>query len=372
MPPTSTTACTTARPAPPALDGAALAGCAAASESEDLPVRSIPSDHKYPVRPRRCGSRHPSAAEPTRPFAHDPVRTSRLSPMQVLPTQPSSRRRSVSAASRSRSWRASATPLHVYDEATLQGPGTPSRRPTPPTRDRAAKCSPARPTRPSALLFAHGARRGHGDRHHLGGRLASFALATGAPPERIVVHGDDHPSADLRRPSRPEQGCSSSTTSPNSTRSSGSPRSAGRPAHPPARHARCAHRRAREGSDPAHTASKVEIAAEIGAALDRAETRARAPRRPPRPSQSRIRGLDRLPPCRRLARGLRAARRLPVLDLGGGLRHPVRRRGGADLRTAAAATAAAVADRFGPLPSSCLSPGSVVGTCGMTLAVEER
>ena len=74
---------------------------------------------------------------------------------------------------------------------------------------------------------------------------------------------------------------------------------------------------------------------------------------------SQIRDLDTYVQAVEWLAGFPAAAGLPVLDLGGGLAIPYTDDDDApDLRAAAAATAAAVAERFDPGPSSCSSPAA--------------
>ena len=202
------------------------------------------------------------------------------------------------------------------------------------------------------------------------GELA-HALAAGAPGARLVVHGNNKSDADVRAAVAAEAGLLVVDHVEELDQVERIAAAAGReqpillrvtPGIEAATHAKIR---------TAHASSKFGIApGDIARAADRA---AACPHLRLDGLHvhlgSQIRDLDTYVQAVEWLAGFPAAAGLPVLDLGGGLAIPYTDDDNApDLRAAAAATAAAVAERFDPRPELLLEPGrSVVGTCGVTL-----
>ena len=261
------------------------------------------------------------------------------------------------------------TPLYVYDEATLRA------------RARAYRDALAGYPGSARTVYACKANATVGLLHVLieegmgmdvasEGELA-HALAAGAAPERLVVHGNNKSDADVRAAVAAGAGLLVVDHLQELDQVERIAAEQGRdqpvllrvtPGIEADTHAKI---------QTAHAASKFGMApAEIGAAIERA---AACPHLRLDGLHvhlgSQIRDLDAyLAAVEWLAR-FEPAARLPVLDLGGGLAIPYTDDDDApDLHTAVTATATAVARSFDPRPELVLEPGrSVVGTCGVTL-----
>jgi diaminopimelate decarboxylase len=261
------------------------------------------------------------------------------------------------------------TPLHVYDVATL--------------RNRARAYRDALDGYPGAARAVYACKanatvgllrilldEGMGMDVASEGELA-HALAAGAPGARLVVHGNNKSDADVRAAVAAEAGLLVVDHVEELDQVERIAAAAGRvqpillrvtPGIEAATHAKIR---------TAHASSKFGIApGDIARAADRA---AACPHLRLDGLHvhlgSQIRDLDTYVQAVEWLAGFPAAAGLPVLDLGGGLAIPYTDDDNApDLRAAAAATAAAVAERFEPRPELLLEPGrSVVGTCGVTL-----
>jgi diaminopimelate decarboxylase len=261
------------------------------------------------------------------------------------------------------------TPLHVYDESTLRA------------RARAYRDALAGYPGSARTVYACKANatvgllrvlveEGMGMDVASEGELA-HALAAGAAPERLVVHGNNKSDADVRAAVAAGAGLLVVDHLQELDQVERIAAEQGRdqpvllrvtPGIEADTHAKI---------QTAHAASKFGMApAEIGAAIERA---AACPHLRLDGLHvhlgSQIRDLDAyLAAVEWLAR-FEPAARLPVLDLGGGLAIPYTDDDDApDLHTAVTATATAVARSFDPRPELVLEPGrSVVGTCGVTL-----
>jgi diaminopimelate decarboxylase len=261
------------------------------------------------------------------------------------------------------------TPLHVYDESTLRA------------RARAYRDALAGYPGSARTVYACKANatvgllrvlveEGMGMDVASEGELA-HALAAGAAPERLVVHGNNKSDADVRAAVAAGAGLLVVDHLQELDQVERIVAEQGRdqpvllrvtPGIEADTHAKI---------QTAHAASKFGMApAEIGAAIERA---AACPHLRLDGLHvhlgSQIRDLDAyLAAVEWLAR-FEPAARLPVLDLGGGLAIPYTDDDDApDLHTAVTATATAVARSFDPRPELVLEPGrSVVGTCGVTL-----
>ena len=261
------------------------------------------------------------------------------------------------------------TPLHVYDESTLRA------------RARAYRDALAGYPGSARTVYACKANatvgllrvlveEGMGMDVASEGELA-HALAAGAAPERLVVHGNNKSDADVRAAGAAGAGLLVVDHLQELDQVERIAAEQGReqpvllrvtPGIEADTHAKI---------QTAHAASKFGMApAEIGAAIERA---AACPHLRLDGLHvhlgSQIRDLDAyLAAVEWLAR-FEPAARLPVLDLGGGLAIPYTDDDDApDLHTAVTATATAVARSFDPRPELVLEPGrSVVGTCGVTL-----
>jgi diaminopimelate decarboxylase len=261
------------------------------------------------------------------------------------------------------------TPLYVYDEATLRA------------RARAYRDALAGYPGSARTVYACKANatvgllrvlveEGMGMDVASEGELA-HALAAGAAPERLVVHGNNKSDADVRAAVAAGAGLLVVDHLQELDQVERIAAEQGRdqpvllrvtPGIEADTHAKI---------QTAHAASKFGMApAEIGAAIERA---AACPHLRLDGLHvhlgSQIRDLDAyLAAVEWLAR-FEPAARLPVLDLGGGLAIPYTDDDDApDLHTAVTATATAVARSFDPRPELVLEPGrSVVGTCGVTL-----
>ena len=261
------------------------------------------------------------------------------------------------------------TPLYVYDEATLRA------------RARAYRDALAGYPGSARTVYACKANatvgllrvlveEGMGMDVASEGELA-HALAAGAAPERLVVHGNNKSDADVRAAVTARAGLLVVDHLEELDQVERIAAEQGReqpvllrvtPGIEADTHAKI---------QTAHAASKFGMApAEIGAAIERA---AACPHLRLDGLHvhlgSQIRDLDaHLAAVAWLAR-FEPAARLPVLDLGGGLAIPYTDDDDApDLHTAVTATATAVARSFDPRPELVLEPGrSVVGTCGVTL-----
>ena len=261
------------------------------------------------------------------------------------------------------------TPLHVYDESTLRA------------RARAYRDALAGYPGSARTVYACKANatvgllrvlveEGMGMDVASEGELA-HALAAGAAPERLVVHGNNKSDADVRAAVAAGAGLLVVDHLQELDQAERIAAEQGRdqpvllrvtPGIEADTHAKI---------QTAHAASKFGMApAEIGAAIERA---AACPHLRLDGLHvhlgSQIRDLDaHLAAVEWLAR-FEPAARLPVLDLGGGLAIPYTDDDDApDLHTAVTATATAVARSFDPRPELVLEPGrSVVGTCGVTL-----
>ena len=276
----------------------------------------------------------------------------------------------MSAASRSRSSPlAHGTPLHVYDEATL--------------RNRARAYGEALAGYPGAARAVYACKanatvgllrilldEGMGMDVASEGELA-HALAAGAPGARLVVHGNNKSDADIRAAVAAEAGLLVVDHVEELDQVERIAAAAGRgqpillrvtPGIEAATHAkiRTAHASSKFGIAPGDVARAAERAAACPhLRLDGLHVHL----------GSQIRDLDTYVQAVEWLAGFPRRAGLPVLDLGGGLAIPYTDDDDApDLRAAAAATVAAVAERFDPRPELLLEPGrSVVGTCGVTL-----
>ena len=242
------------------------------------------------------------------------------------------------------------TPLHVYDEATLRN------------RARAYREALAGYPGPARAVYACKANatvallrilldEGMGMDVASEGELA-HALAAGAPGERLVVHGNNKSDADVRAAVDAEAGLLVVDHVEELDQVERIAAAAGRgqpillrvtPGIEAATHAKIR---------TAHASSKFGIAPADVAARGRAHRRvpapaARRPARAPRLADPRSRHV---PPGGGVAGRVPAERRAAaVLDLGGGLAIPYTDDDNApDLRAAASATVAAVAERFDP------------------------
>ena len=261
------------------------------------------------------------------------------------------------------------TPLHVYDEATLRARARAYRDALAgyPGSARAVYACKANAT---VGLLRVLVEEGMGMDVASEGELA-HALAAGAAPERLVVHGNNKSDADVRAAVAGGAGLLVVDHLEELDQVERIAAEQGReqpvllrvtPGIEADTHAKI---------QTAHAASKFGMApAEIGAAIERA---AACPHLRLDGLHvhlgSQIRDLDAyLAAVEWLAR-FEPAARLPVLDLGGGLAIPYTDDDDApDLHTAVTATATAVARSFDPRPELVLEPGrSVVGTCGVTL-----
>ncbi len=261
------------------------------------------------------------------------------------------------------------TPLHVYDEATLRARARAYREALAayPGSARAVYACKANATVGLLRVLLD---EGMGMDVASEGELA-HALAAGAAPERIVVHGNNKSDADVRAAVAAGAGlvvadhiaeldqveriaAEVDVVQPVLLRVT--------PGIAADTHAKIqtAHAASKFGMAPAEIAQAVERAGVCPhLRLDGLHVHL----------GSQIRDLDTyLHAVDWLAR-FEPARRLRVLDLGGGLAIPYTDDEDVpDLRAAVAATAAAVAERFDPRPELVLEPGrSVVGTCGVTL-----
>jgi diaminopimelate decarboxylase len=260
------------------------------------------------------------------------------------------------------------TPLYVYDEATLRARARAYRDALAgyPGSARAVYACKANAT---VGLLRVLVEEGMGMDVASEGELA-HALAAGAAPERLVVHGNNKSDADVRAAVAAGAGLLVVDHLEELVQVERIAAEEGReqpvllrvtPGIEADTHAKI---------QTAHAASKFGMApAEIGAAIERA---AACPHLRLDGLHvhlgSQIRDLDAyLAAVEWLARFEPA--RLPVLDLGGGLAIPYTDDDDApDLHTAVTATATAVARSFDPRPELVLEPGrSVVGTCGVTL-----
>ena len=261
------------------------------------------------------------------------------------------------------------TPLYVYDEATLRARARAYRDALAgyPGSARAVYACKANAT---VGLLRVLVEEGMGMDVASEGELA-HALAAGAAPERLVVHGNNKSDADVRAAVAAGAGLLVVDHLEELDQVERIAAEQGRdqpvllrvtPGIEADTHAKI---------QTAHAASKFGMApAEIGAAIERA---AACPHLRLDGLHvhlgSQIRDLDAyLAAVEWLAR-FEPAARLPVLDLGGGLAIPYTDDDDApDLHTAVTATATAVARSFDPRPELVLEPGrSVVGTCGVTL-----
>jgi diaminopimelate decarboxylase len=261
------------------------------------------------------------------------------------------------------------TPLHVYDEATLRARARAYREAlaTYPGSARAVYACKANAT-VGLLRVLLG--EGMGMDVASEGELA-HALAAGAAPERLVIHGNNKSDADVHAAVAAAAGLIVIDHLDELGQVERIAAEADRvqavllrvtPGIAADTHAKI---------QTGHAASKFGMApAEIGAAIERA---AACPHLRLDGLHvhlgSQIRDLDAyLAAVEWLAR-FEPAARLPVLDLGGGLAIPYTDDDDApDLHTAVTATATAVARSFDPRPELVLEPGrSVVGTCGVTL-----
>jgi diaminopimelate decarboxylase len=261
------------------------------------------------------------------------------------------------------------TPLHVYDEATLRARARAYREALAayPGRARAVYACKANATVGLLRVLVD---EGLGMDVASEGELA-HALAAGAPPEGIVVHGNNKSDADVRAAVDARAGlivvdhveeldqveriaAGAGIVQPILLRIT--------PGIEADTHAkiRTAHAASKFGIAPGDAAQAIErAAAHAHLRLDGLHVHL----------GSQIRDLGTyLHAVDWLAR-FAPARDLPVLDLGGGLAIPYTDGDDApDLREAVTATADAVAERFDPHPELVLEPGrSVVGTCGVTL-----
>jgi diaminopimelate decarboxylase len=261
------------------------------------------------------------------------------------------------------------TPLHVYDEATL--------------RARARLYREALAAYPASARVVYACKanatvgllrvlldEGMGLDVASEGELA-HALAAGAPPERLVVHGNNKSDADVRAAVAAGAGllvvdhlaeldqveriaAAAGVVQPVLLRLT--------PGIAADTHAKI---------QTGHAASKFGMApAEIDQAVERAGALAHLRLDGLHVHLgSQIRDLDTYLHAVDWLAALGPARRLPVLDLGGGLAIPYTEDDKTpDLRAAITVTAAAVAERFDPCPELVIEPGrSVVGTCGVTV-----
>ena len=261
------------------------------------------------------------------------------------------------------------TPLYVYDEATL--------------RNRARAYGEALAGYPGAARAVYACKanatvgllrilldEGMGMDVASEGELA-HALAAGAPGARLVVHGNNKSDADVRAAVAAEAGLLVVDHVEELDQVERIAAAAGReqpillrvtPGIEAATHAkiRTAHASSKFGIAPGDVARAAERAAACPhLRLDGLHVHL----------GSQIRDLDTYVQAVEWLAGFPAAVGLPVLDLGGGLAIPYTDADEApNLRAAATATVAAVADRFDPRPELLLEPGrSVVGTCGITL-----
>jgi diaminopimelate decarboxylase len=261
------------------------------------------------------------------------------------------------------------TPLHVYDEATL--------------RRRAQTYRAALAAYPGAARAVYACKanatvgllrilldEGMGVDVASEGELAC-ALAAGAPPDRIVVHGNNKSDADVRAAVGADAGLLVVDHLEELDQVERIAAESGRkqpillrvtPGIDAATHAkvRTAHASSKFGMPPGDVGGAVDRAAacphlrldglhvHLGSQIRDLGTYLRA-----------VDWLARFPP----------AAEMPVLDLGGGLAIPYTDDDDApDLAAAVAATVAAVGATFDPPPELVLEPGrSVVGTCGVTL-----
>ena len=261
------------------------------------------------------------------------------------------------------------TPLYVYDEATLRARARAYRDALAgyPGSARAVYACKANAT---VGLLRVLVEEGMGMDVASEGEVA-HALAAGAAPERLVVHGNNKSDADVRAAVAGGAGLLVVDHLEELDQVERIAAEQGReqpvllrvtPGIEADTHAKI---------QTAHAASKFGMApAEIEAAIERA---AACPHLRLDGLHvhlgSQIRDLDaHLAAVEWLAR-FEPAARLPVLDLGGGLAIPYTDDDDApDLHTAVTATATAVARSFDPRPELVLEPGrSVVGTCGVTL-----
>jgi diaminopimelate decarboxylase len=261
------------------------------------------------------------------------------------------------------------TPLHVYDEATLRSRARAYREALAayPGSARAVYACKANATVGLLRVLLD---EGMGMDVASEGELA-HALAAGAPPERLVVHGNNKSDADVRAAVAAGAGL---VVVDHLDELGQIERIAAWADHVQPVLLRVTPGIAADTHatiQTGHAASKFGMApAEIGAALERAGGLPHL-----RVDGlhvhlgSQIRDLATYLHAVDWLAGFEPARRLPVLDLGGGLAIPYTDDEDVpDLRAAVAATAAAVAGRFAPLPELVLEPGrSVVGTCGVTL-----
>ena len=297
-----------------------------------------------------------------------PAAATTLRPMSVSPTRPPSRRAAVRR--RRRALRARAATGRRFTSTTRPrcgaGRGPTARRwPAYPGAARAVYACKANATVASCASCS---RRAWG---WTSPRRASWPTRSprARPGERLVVHGNNKSDADIRAAVAAGAGLLVVDHVEELDQVERIAAAAGRDAADPARVSRRASRPPRTPrSATGHASSKFGMPpADVARAAERAAALpAPAPRRParaprladPRPRHLRRgggRGWPRFP-------GDLAG--LPVLDLGGGLAIAYTDDDEApDLRAAAAATVAAVADRFDPLPELVLEPGrSVVGT----------
>jgi diaminopimelate decarboxylase len=292
-------------------------------------------------------------------------------PMSVLPDTAvvEAGRLSVGGVTLSELAREHGTPLHVYDEATLRARARAYRDAlaTYPGSARAVYACKANAT---VGLLRVVLDEGMGMDVASEGELA-HAMAAGAPPERIVVHGNNKSDADVRAAVAAGAGLLvvDHLAELDQVERIASERGVVQPILLRVTPGIAADTHAK--IQTAHAASKFGMApAEIGAALDRAAARPHVRLDGLHVHLgSQIRDLDTYLHAVDWLAAFDPARRLPVLDLGGGLAIPYTDDEEAlDLRAATTTTAAAVADRFDPRPELLLEPGrSVVGTCGMTL-----
>ncbi|HET7170581.1 MAG TPA: diaminopimelate decarboxylase [Gaiellales bacterium] len=261
------------------------------------------------------------------------------------------------------------TPLHVYDEATLRARARAYREALAayPGSARAVYACKANAT---VGLLRVLVQEGMGMDVASEGELA-HALAAGAPPEGLVVHGNNKSDDDVRAAVAAGAGLLVVDHLEELDQVDGIAAAEGRE--------QPVLLRATPGIE-ADTHAKIQTghaASKFGMApgdLERAIARAAACRHLRLDGLhvhlgSQIRDLGTyLAAVEWLAR-FEPAARLPVLDLGGGLAIPYTDEDDVpDLDAAVTATATAVAGRFDPLPELVLEPGrSVVGTCGVTL-----
>jgi diaminopimelate decarboxylase len=261
------------------------------------------------------------------------------------------------------------TPLHVYDEATLRARACAYRDALAayPGSARAVYACKANAT---VGLLRVLVEEGMGMDVASEGELA-HALAAGAPPGGIVVHGNNKSDADVRAAVDARAGlvvvdhieeldqveriaAAAGIVQPILLRIT--------PGIEADTHAkiRTAHAASKFGIAPGDAVRAVDrAAANPHLRLDGLHVHL----------GSQIRDLDTYRDAADWLARFAPARELPVLDLGGGLAIPYTDEEDVpDPRAAVTVTADAVAARFDPRPELLLEPGrSVVGTCGVTL-----